>query len=326
MDDDDDLPVLSDTEAAIALVLAECPAGAMLFASSSGSSSSGSSSSSGGSGSGVGGGGSNSAPAGSAAEQKPLPCALVHALHAVVHHATEVDVELERLRLSHTIRVLKLPAFGDERLLLRAEDYADALAASGCCDAAARVARQALPVCTSMHLRTAELQRALGGSGGGGGSSGSRLPPTTSAVEARAICEALRKAGWLVPAHQAAHAEAHAAAPGEAPILADADSWLWSLPQAGRVLYALSKCRAEVLKVLHKQHFHRAMLYTVERAAAVRKVLGEGKLDLRYVLRDLVGKRLVEKTEATAGVVVELTPAGVQQAANASSSARKRKR
>ena len=92
------------------------------------------------------------------------------------------------------------------------------------------------------------------------------------------------------------------------------------------MLYALGKCRAEVLKVLHKQHFHRAMLYTVERAAAVRKVLGEGKLDLRYVLRDLVGKRLVEKTEATAGVVVELTPAGVQQAANASSSARKRKR
>ena len=333
--DDFEIPNLSDTEVAIALVLGECPPGAMLQMTDGAVGSSSSSSSS----TGVGESRSNAATP--TTSRKALPCALAHSLHAVVHQATDVDIELERLRLSHTIRILKLPAYGDERLLLRAEDYANALAKSGCCDAAARVARQALPLCTGMHLHTAELQQALSSTGGdldgessggggkssmhstGGASCGTRK---TTLAEARTICEALRKGGWLLAAHQAAHAEAHAAAPGEAPPLIDADVWLWSMPHAGRVLYVLGKCRNEVLKVLHKQHFHRAMLQVVERTAAVRKALTEAKLDLRHVVRDLVGKRLVEKTETTTGTVLELTPAGVQQAFNAGNSARKRRR
>ena len=55
------------------------------------------------------------------------------------------------------------------------------------------------------------------------------------------------------------------------------------------------------------------------------KALRDGKLDLRCVLRDMIGKRLVKKTETMAGCILELSPAGVQ-AANARNVGKKRKR
>ena len=55
-----DLPVLSDTEAALACVLGECPRGALLA-------------------------------------DGTVPCALWHSVYAVIHLPTNVDVELERL-------------------------------------------------------------------------------------------------------------------------------------------------------------------------------------------------------------------------------------
>lgn len=301
----DDIPLLSDTEAAIALVLSECPPGAMLRPGTAAASSS-----------------SAAAPP----APSTLPCALVHALHAVIHHATEVDVELERLRLAHTVRVLKLPAYGDERLILRADDYANALARSDCCELAPLVARVALPKCTGVRCTTRELSQALRDGGDCHSTAAAAGSGGSSLLTAKKVCEELRKAGWLVPAAQAAAAEAHAAAPGEAPLIAEADEWLWSLPHAGRLLYALAKCRKEVLKVLHKQHFHRAMRRVVERAPAVRKVLGDSKLDLRYALRDVVGKRLVEQTETSAGTVLELTVSGVQAAASQVASATRKRR
>lgn len=261
-DDDEDAPLLSDTEAAVACLLGECPPGALLLGS--------------------------------------VPCALVHALYAVVHEATDVDRELERLRLSHTLRVLKLPAAGDERLLVRAEDYARALRDSG--GEHARRWADVLPRCTGVSCHSRELATALG---------------CTAAAQVSA-CEELGRAGFLVPAAQAVRA-----APDEAPPAAD--TWLWGMPHAGRLLYALTSCRHAVLALLHKQKFHRALRQLVERAPAVNKALRHARLDLRYLLRDLIGKRFVKRTDTAAGAVLELTPAGLQAAA-AREARRKRKR
>ena len=133
------------------------------------------------------------------------------------------------------------------------------------------------------------------------------------------LCARLGKAGWLLPMRQTMRP-----GPDEAP-LSDEGVWLWSCRGAGRVAFALHKCREQVLNVLWKQKFHRAMRQIVERTAAVKKVLAETRLDFRFVLRDCVGKRLVsEVTPGAGGQMLALTPAG-QQAANANHG-RKRRR
>ena len=109
--------------------------------------------------------------------------------------------------------------------------------------------------------------------------------------------------------------------------------WLWAMPQAGQLMVALLKSREEVLKLLWKQKFHRATRRAIEQAPAVRKALAHAKLDLRFVIRDLLGRRLVDEQRGSGSAVgndvLTLTPAG-QQAANASmlrsTGGRKRKR
>jgi hypothetical protein len=262
---EDDLTLPSDTEAALDILLRDCPPGSRVG-------------------------------------DAKFPCAISHSLYSVVHHSTEVDLEIERLRLSNAIRVMKLPAHGDERLLIRAADYTSALQASGCEGAADLAA--ALPQCTGLMCRRLELEEAMGG----------------KQVAARAII-ALVKSAWLVPAAR----EAHAQGPDEAPGDGLADAWLWHMPQAGHLLYRLNGCRGAVMQVLHRQKFHRCLRHALDRDAAVLKALRDAKLDLRYVLRDMIGKRLIKRTDTMAGCILELSPAGVQ-AANARNAGRKRRR
>ena len=246
---DDDLPDLSDTEASLALLLSDCPPGAMLT-------------------------------------NNPTPCALLHALYALVNEPTAVDLELERLRLAHTVRVLLLPAHGDERLVLRAEDYSNALQQSGVHGAEALA--ELLPRFTGVHI-------------------------SRSAIDAPSA-DALQAAGWLVPARQAAHA----AGPDEAPGIdaaAEANDLLLALPGAGRLLVRLTECRRAVLAILYKEKFGRAMAHVVERSPSIRKLLAASKLDLKCVLRDLIGKALIRSTSTAATRTLELTPAGWQAAA-----------
>lgn len=262
----------SDTEAGLSLLLAQCPPGARMS---------------------------------TATKEVCVPSAQMHALYAVVRDGTEVDREVERLRLQHTVRVLKLPTHEDEQLILRASDYEALMSNSGVEGAALCAA--ALAQCTGVSVQRTELLQAMGG----------------AQVMHGDIVEAHVRAGWLVPAARAAFC----AAPDEAPDTEAApDGWLWSVPHAGRVVYALVQCRAEVLAILYKQKFGRAPCHVIERTSSVRKSLRQGQLDLRHVLRDLEGKRLISRTETMTGVALELTPAGLQAASYAAQRGRKRRR
>ena len=268
-----ELPLLSDTEAALACVLGECPRGALLA-------------------------------------DGTVPCALWHAVYAVIHLPTNVDVELERLCHANAIRVLKLPAHGDERLVLRAEDYERALRSSD--QEGANAFADALRHCTGTTCQRDELLAAMHSASGAG------------IGRCEAWLGSLQASGWLVPARQAV-----AAGPSEAPAsegARSADLWLWGMPHAGRLLYTLSKCRSAVLALLNRQKFGRTMRRTVEGAPALRKLLTQSKLDLTFVLRDLIGKRLIKSTDTTAGTVLELSPAGFQAAAAAAARGKKRGR
>ena len=256
----------SDTEAALAMLTSQCPPGARLLD--------------------------------GAASVAPL-----HALYTVVHEPTEVDQEVERLRLANQLRILRLHTpYGEEHLVLDAHEYATAMAA--CVEG--RAVASALEQCTGIVVRAQELSDAL---------------PVRAGCNKHldAFYGRLVRAGWLVPMRQMS-----SAGPEEAPLLEDG-AWLWSCRGAGRLAFALHKCREQVLRVLWKQKFHRALRQVVERTPAVQKVLAEGQLDFRFVLRDCMGKRLLKEGQPGAGAqMLELTPAG-QQAAHANQG-RKRRR
>ena len=228
----------------------------------------------------------------------------------MVHQATDADADLERLRHANAIRVLKLPAAGDEVLVIRAEDYDRVLRSSGV-DGATALA-DALPHCTGTSCSRSELL--------------AELRPSADIRQREAWLKALQTAGWLVPARQAALAAGPDEAPGREDS-DDADVWLWGMPGAGRLLYALARCRGALLALLHKQKFGRVLRMAAERAPALRKLLQrEARLDLPFVLRDLVGQRLVKSTDTSAGQVLELTPAGWQSAHASKERGRKRRR
>ena len=272
MDDDalDELP--SDVEAALAVLHADCPAGAR--------------------------------PTG-------CPCFPLHSVYAVVHEPTEVDQELEQLRLSHRVRVLRLmTAHGEEHVVVPAEAYASAMRDGGETEGDAAVAA-VLAECTGVRVGRAELRSALGGA------SSSREGGDAALA---ALAQRLVDAGWL----QASHAGARGFGRDGGGDAAE-EAWTWCMPGVGRLLHGLLRCRAEVLRVLWKQKFHRCMRHVVEQTPAVRKALAETRLDLRFVQRDLVGKRLVETTEARGGAILQLTPAG-RQAGNHAAASKKRKR
>ena len=108
-----------------------------------------------------------------------------------------------------------------ERLVLRAEDYSNALQQSGVHGAEALA--ELLPRFTGVHI-------------------------SRSAIAAPSA-DALQAAGWLGPARQAAHA----AGPDEAPGIdaaAEANDLLLALPGAGRLLVRLTECRRAVLAIL----------------------------------------------------------------------------
>lgn len=299
--EEDALPELSDTEAALALVLGACPPGALLNTPS-----------------------------------HPVPCALWHAVYAVVHTPTDVDVEIERLRHQHDVRVLTRPGAGEERLLLRADDYVRALHTSGI--EGADVLAKALPMCTGATCRRDELLDAMEAvvsaasaseAAAAAANSATSRPVSLSRRRASSALDALQQAGWLVACARQ-HDAALAAGPDEAPSAAagssDADTWLWGMPASGRLLFTLTKCRNALLALLHKQKFGRALRATAERAPALRKLLEHSRLDLRFVLRDLVGRALIKSTDTATGTVIELTPAGAQAAAAAAPRGKKRGR
>ena len=251
---DDDFALPSDTEAALELLHAQCPPGATL----------------------------------SGIAVSPL-----HMLYSVVHDGTDVDHELERLRLSHRVRIVQLATpHGVESIVVRPERFADSLRAFD------EIVAGCLARCTGYSVRKDEL--------------GAELAVSGTALDEE--CDRLASAGWLRPMMSATRA-----GPDELPEEVG-QSWLWALPEAGRVIVSLLRCRDEVIKLLWKQKFHRSSRAVLEAAPGVRKALTQTALDFRYVLRDLLGRRLVSCTEHAAAAgrsVLQLTPAG-EQAAHAS--------
>ena len=266
-DDDDDVPALSDTAATLQLLFQQCP------------------------------------PAARCANA--VPVAFVSQLYAILRNRTEVDREVEERRADGSLRVLELPSCRGELLLVRAADYDGALAAAAAAAANAadrrvldEVRRRALPACTAVRVKSADLSAALGAGRG------------------ETVAGALLRLGWMLPARQACES-----APGEAPELEGAE-WRWTLPRCGAMVSQLVAARTQLLRVLHRQRFGRALRSFVE--TKIAQGAAAAPLPFGFVLRDLQGNELVSEREAGGGsALLELTAAGKQAAERV---ARKRRR
>jgi len=223
------------------------------------------------------------------------PVASQHYLYTIVKDGTDVDREIERLRLAHRVHVLLIPTpRGTEHVLVRTEHYAAALREAGFDELAVCVAS-----CAGLTVAMEELIASTG-----------MAVSTLEGMAARAL-----QAGWLAPAASSVLAQAQG--PEEAPSAQSGEGkWGWALPQAGRLMVMQLRCREEALRFLWKQKFHRSPRLAVERHAAVKRVITQSQLDFQFVLRDLLGKQLVSEQRVGAGgaSVLQLTPAGEQVA------------
>ena len=261
----------SDTEAAVAMLLGQCP---------------------------------------TAIRPRSVAVVLVSQCYAVVNDRTAVDQEIEERRLSNAWRVLQLPSSREERVLVKSDAYANAMAAdasnaeqlSVTDRAALEAASKALPTCTGVAVRKAEIEATL-----------------ADVTQLDAVVNVLKSRGWLI-----ASPRPTSLAPDEAPALLDQE-WLWALPESGRLTRALYPLRSEVLKLLHRQRFGRALCLTIERSASVAKLLRSSPIDLSFALRDLVGSNYIETSRSAAGVTLQLTAAGERAAAAVSASNKRRR-
>lgn len=263
MGDDDEAFISdlpSDTDAALSYLLAQCPA---------------------------------------AMRPSSVPVVLLSQLYAVVKDRTEVDQEIEKQRLAHEIRLLQLPSLREERLILRAAQYAQAMAAdsetatlSACDSAALILASKTLDKCTGVSVRRFELESALG-----------------SEMKTMEVIGILESRGWLYKSPRISYSH-----PEDAD-LAINDDWLWALPECGKLMRAVIPLRSEILKTLHKQRLGKALRITIERSSNITKLLRSVPIDFTFALRDLVGCDYIQSSESAAGVVLQLTPAGFRAAA-----------
>ncbi|KAL3909000.1 MAG: hypothetical protein SGPRY_009582 [Prymnesium sp.] len=193
-------------------------------------------------------------------------------LYALLADRTSLDREIELARLAHELRVLQLPSAREEQVIVDAAEYERAMAAdadSSTLSAPERAAMKractALAACTGIRVRREELHAALGGE-----------------AEAEGVARVLKARGWITPPPQTAPIDGQ-----EAPALQDSE-WNWALPDIGRLTRELYPLCTEVLRVLHRQRFGRALRVTVERHHQISKLLRNSRIDLSFVLRDMV--------------------------------------
>ena len=216
-----------------------------------------------------------------------LQAALRSQVYGIINDRTAVDRELERLRLAGSLRVLQLPSARDELLLVSADQYFASLTASA----------------------------TLGGPLVAAAAKSRATALVVSGLSDRAI-EALAGQGWCVLKPPVR------AGPDEAP---PDPVWVWSVPQCGALASNLLAARREVLRALGRHRLGCAPRVVVERSVA--KKLREVKLDLSFVLRELVGTELLTIEQHHAGSNLALTADGRTAAAAAAPAAKgKRKR
>ena len=226
-----------------------------------------------------------SCPPGALVASGRLPAALRSQVYGIVKDRTAVDRQLEALRLAGSLRVLQLPSARDELLLISADKYFASLA-----DGAALGGP---PVAAAARSRSTAL--------------------VVTGLEDRAI-EALAGQGWCVLTPPVR------AGPDEAP---PDPVWVWSVPQCGALASHLLTARREVLRALGRHRLGSAPRVVVERSVA--KKLHEVRLDLSFVLRELVGTELLTIEQHHAGSNLALTADG-RSAATSITAAGKRKR
>ena len=224
-------------------------------------------------------------PPGALVASGRLQAALRSQVYGIVNDRTAVDRELERLRLAGSLRVLQLPSARDELLLISADQYFASLAESA----------------------------TLGGPLVAAAAKSRATALVVSGLSDRAI-EALASQGWCVLKPPVR------AGPDEAP---PAPVWVWSVPQCGALASNLLTARREVLKALGRHRLGCAPRVVVERSVA--KKLREVKLDLSFVLRELVGTELLTIEQHHAGSNLALTADGRTTATSAAAKG-KRKR
>ena len=157
------------------------------------------------------------------------------------------------------------------------------------------------------------------GSRGRRGRAALRERPTALAVDRAALgpvaLDALTTRGWCLPTAPAR------TGPDEAP---PEQEWLWSVPGCGKLWTGLLAARRDVLRTLGRHRLGGAQRVVVERGVASR--LRESRLDIRFVLRDCVGRELLTMDERGGlGATLGLTAAG-RAAAASLAAAGKRKR
>jgi len=224
-------------------------------------------------------------PPGALVASGRLQVALRSQVYGIVNDRTAVDRELERLRLAGSLRVLQLPSARDELLLISADQYFTSLAESA----------------------------TLGGPLVAAAAKSRATALVVSGLSDRAI-EALAGRGWCILKPPVR------AGPDEAP---PDPVWVWSVPQCGALASNLLTARREVLRALGRHRLGCAPRVVVERSVA--KKLREVKLDLSFVLRELVGTELLTIEQHHAGSNLALTADG-RTTATTSAAKGKRKR
>lgn len=226
-------------------------------------------------------------PAGARVAAGSIAAALRSQVYGIVRDRTAVDRELERLRLGGRVRVLQLPAARDEAILVDADRYHEA-------------------ACAALDASVA----------GGSGRAALRERPTALTVDREALgqeaLDALTARGFCLPTAPAR------TGPDEAP---PEQEWLWSVPGCGALWTGLVAVRRDVLRTLGRHRLGGAQRVVVERGVASR--LRESRLDMRFVLRDCVGRELLTMDERLTNL--GLTAAG-RAAAASLAAASKRKR
>lgn len=240
-----------------------------------------------------------------------LPVLTLAQVYAVIPNRTTVDREVEGQRAGGSLLVLQLPAaLRDEPLVVRSHKVEAAMRAEAAAapdskeQHAMTLAAQLVCDCAQPRIEEADIVAALCAQQEGGAG-----PSSALAAAAQSVADTLVRRGWLVPLRSMA-----VAGLGEAPAV-EGSSWLWSLPRCGLLVKALLEVRADVLRCLDRQRFGRATRSVVEKATAART--RKSQLSLDYVLRDMEGRALLKVDPAApAGASLQLSPAGVQAAAD----------
>ena len=253
-----------------------------------------------------------------ASASRPHPVAFVSQIYSLVPDRTDVDRSLARACKNHRVRMFLAPGSSTEMMLQHIDDYIESITdsmlqagASGrdqagesnrkpgqrrgevlieAEDVLRRFKGKVLPKCTGLYVSRVELSRLLNIEGRPrqpdeveeGEDDWSISPADTKAVD------------LLVRGGALASRDAHS---------------MWFTPvRCGMLLAEAGKGRDELMGILGRYKFGEVLLREL-----CRKRLKTSTLGAKFIVRDLVGRGLLEIKETTAGPMVKALQAGARR-------------